>query len=131
VKQLKRGVEALRLSHPDVEVPASYGRPRRLYEFDDQYTSRMTGFGSAAEYYLRCSAGQFLHQIEVPTLILTARDDPLVPVSSFDGVRLSPASRLHIAEGGGHLGYIAARSDDPDRRWMDWRVVEWLTHDAS
>lgn len=131
VKQLRRSVDALRRNHPDVEIPTGYVRPRRLYDFDDQYTSRMVGFGSAAEYYARCSANQFLQQIEVPTLILTARDDPLVPLSSFAGVKLSDAVCLHIAEGGGHLGYIAARGDDPDRRWMDWRVVEFLAQEAS
>jgi hypothetical protein len=71
-----------------------------------------------------------LKDIEVPTLILTAQDDPLVPIASFDGVALSASTKLHIAEGGGHLGYIAVRGRDPDRRWMDWRIVDWVLQDA-
>ncbi len=126
VNQLRKSVERLRLGQPDVEIPANYRKPRRLYEFDDQYTAPMVGFKNADEYYARCSAGQFLKNVEVPTLILTANDDPLVPLTSFDGSRMSEAISFQVVDGGGHLGYIARHGDDPDRRWMDWRVVEWV-----
>jgi predicted alpha/beta-fold hydrolase len=97
-----------------------------LYDFDDQYTAPAAGFENAADYYARCSAAQFVSGIEVPTLILTARDDPLVPVSVFEKLNLPDSVVLHISEQGGHLGYIAKAGDDPDRRWMDWRIVDWM-----
>jgi predicted alpha/beta-fold hydrolase len=25
---------------------------------------------------------------------------------------------------GGHVGFIGQTGDDPDNRWLDWRVVE-------
>src|SRR5712691_2475404 len=103
--------------------------PRRLFDFDDQYTAPAAGFRDAHDYYQRCSSEQFLSHIRVPTLLLTSRDDPLVPVSMFERQyrtnNLPPSIRLHIAEGGGHLGYVARRGDDPDERWLDWRMVEW------
>lgn len=126
VSILHRSVLQRQQSMPDAAIPNTYGRPRRLYEFDDQYTARVAGFGNAEEYYARCSAAQFLGRIVVPTVILASIDDPLVPVSSFDGVRLPKTVRLHVADGGGHLGYLAAAGTDPDRRWMDWRVVNWV-----
>jgi uncharacterized protein len=63
----------------------------------------------------------------VPTLRLAARDDPLIPIAMFERqiTCLPPAVRLHIVEGGGHLGYVARRDNDPDARWLDWRMVEW------
>jgi predicted alpha/beta-fold hydrolase len=126
VRHLQASVKRLKQVHPDVAIPELYRRPRRLFDFDDQYTAPMIGYAGARDYYLQCSANQFLKNIDVPTLILTAQDDPLVPLSSFEGVRLSEAITLHIAEGGGHLGYIASRNGDPDRRWMDWRIVDWV-----
>jgi predicted alpha/beta-fold hydrolase len=101
--------------------------PRAIVEFDELFTARAVGFDSVRHYYAKCSAAQFLPSIKVPTLILTARDDPMVPSHSFEGVACSSAVTIHVAEGGGHLGYIARRGVDPDRRWMDWRVVQWLT----
>jgi predicted alpha/beta-fold hydrolase len=41
-------------------------------------------------------------------------------------ISLSPTTTLHLTDHGGHLGFIAARNGEPDRRWMDWRVVDWV-----
>src|SRR5690606_10563588 len=100
--------------------------PRKLFDFDDAYTAPVSGFGTAEEYYRRCSAAQFVKQIRVPTVIVTSRDDPLVPVASFEALSLPACASRVIAESGGHLGYVARRGIDPDCRWMDWRVVDWL-----
>jgi predicted alpha/beta-fold hydrolase len=101
-------------------------RPRTLWEFDDKFTAPLCGFGTAERYYHECSSMHGLPRISVPTLILTARDDPMVPCNMFDGLRRSSSVRLEITAGGGHLGFIARRGIDPDRRWMDWRILEWL-----
>jgi hypothetical protein len=105
--------------------------PRTLREFDELFTAPKAGFASADDYYTRSSASQFVPQIRVPTLILTSRDDPLVPPAPFESLELSSAVTLHIADAGGHLGYIARGGIDPDRRWMDWRVVDWITGGAG
>ena len=130
VSQLHRNLMARKRSLPGVEIPDPF-QPKRLYDFDDQYTAPVAGFDSADDYYARCSAAQFLSGIIVPTLILTARDDPLVPVASFEQARCSDSVVVHVAEGGGHLGYVARSGSDPDRRWMDWRIVDWVTAPSS
>jgi len=66
------------------------------------------------------SSARVLSQIAVPTLIITAASDPIVPVASFEAASYSPATQLIVASCGGHLGFIAARGADPrDRRWLD------------
>ena len=131
VRLLRRSVRNLQRRIPDVSIPGSYRHPRRLFEFDDQYTAPAVGFSGAEDYYAQCSAAQFLRHITVPTAILTARDDPLVPAACFQDARYSKSVTLHIADGGGHLGYVARSNADPDRRWMDWRIVEWVTQSES
>lgn len=127
VAQLQACLPHRRQCFPDVTMPDLNPRPKRLYDFDDRYTASVAGFENAAEYYSRSSARQFICGITVPTLILTSRDDPLVPVTCFEGLRFPDSVRLHIAEGGGHLGYLARQGSDPDRRWMDWRIVDWVS----
>jgi predicted alpha/beta-fold hydrolase len=101
---------------------------RTLHEFNETFLSRVWGFGSAARYYAVCSAAQFLPAIRVPTLVITARDDPIVPVAAFERARFSPCTRGLITEHGGHLGFVGRTGPaDPDRRWMDWRVVDWVS----
>ena len=33
---------------------------------------------------------------------------------------------LRMTDHGGHLGFVGRGGIDPDRRWMDWRVVDWI-----
>lgn len=119
--------------HWHAEIPSEWTvrRPRRLIEFDERFTAPRAGFASAADYYHRCSAARVIEQIDVPTLVLSSRDDPLVPVSILEDLDWPASVRLLISHGGGHLGYISrAPGNDPDRNWMDWRVVNWLTADS-
>jgi predicted alpha/beta-fold hydrolase len=108
-------------THPPVTPP-----PKRLVEFDDRYTAPRSGFANAMDYYARCSSAPLLAKIEIPTLVLTAADDPLIPVSMFEKAERSPAVDLHIADSGGHIGFFGRPGCDPDRRWLDWRLVEWV-----
>jgi predicted alpha/beta-fold hydrolase len=100
--------------------------PRRLTEFDALYTAPRGGFASVEHYYASASSGPLLRQIAVPTLIVAAASDPIVPVSLFERASHSPSTQIIVEPCGGHLGFIAARGSDPDRRWLDWRVVDWV-----
>lgn len=113
---------------PDAIRPAIRRRPRRLHDFDDWFTAPIGGFPNADVYYERCSAAQFMPSIRVPTLVLTSRDDPLVPAEMFESLRTHWPDNVHlaIAAGGGHVGYIARRGIDPDTHWLDWRVLEFV-----
>lgn len=100
--------------------------PKRLYEFDDQFTAPAAGFADAEDYYKQCSTHHLLDRISIPTLLLVANDDPIVPIQMYDDCILSIFVKKLVAKGGGHLGFIAKKSTDLDRRWMDWRIAEWV-----
>jgi predicted alpha/beta-fold hydrolase len=102
--------------------------PTRLREFDDCYTAPAAGFGSVDEYYERCSGKRFISEIEVPTLVVNAANDPLIPRSTIESIRLPDDSPVEmvLTAGGGHLGFVARQSDAPDRWWIDWRVIDWF-----
>lgn len=100
--------------------------PWRLYDFDEMYTAPASGFDSADEYYRFASARDYLSMIDVPTTVLAAQDDPLVSPEPFSDLKLPSTVTLCLTEHGGHLGFVGRQQDDPDRRWMDWRVIDWL-----
>lgn len=100
--------------------------PKRLYDFDDKFTAPAAGFADAVDYYKQCSTHHLLDRISIPTLLLVANDDPIVPIQMYDDCNPSTFVKKLVAKGGGHLGFIAKKSIDPDRRWMDWRIVEWV-----
>ncbi|HVX63385.1 MAG TPA: alpha/beta fold hydrolase [Pirellulales bacterium] len=107
--------------------PVNFARPPRgLWEFDDGYTAPVSGFGDAANYYRQASSARLIPNIRRPTLVIASRDDPLVPWRPFLGVETPDCVQVEITERGGHLGYVARAGADPDRRWLDWRIVEWI-----
>ena len=116
---------------PEFANALSTRPPKRIYEFDERFTAPLGGFESVEHYYETASGRDVLPDIKVSTLILTANDDPIVPGRVFDDARLSPEVSIHRTERGGHLGYIAARNGEGDRRWMDWRVVDFVTQPTS
>lgn len=126
VRQLLQRLRDLQQHRPDFVPPTFARTPRRLVEFDDQFTAPRSGFRDADDYYQRCSSEQFISTIRTPTLILTACDDPLIPVASFERLSLPENVRLHIAEGGGHLGYLAAVNGERSRDWLQTQLLRWV-----
>jgi len=123
VKWMGRVTADLLPGYPRPELPFL-----SVQELNEFYLTKVWRFGTLERYYNRASAIRFLPSIQVPTLIVTAADDPIVPVHSFARARFSRTTRLVITERGGHLGFLGKTNlPDPDRRWMDWRVVDWVT----
>jgi predicted alpha/beta-fold hydrolase len=109
---------------PHLNDPAE--RPASLYEFDARVTAPLGGFESPEHYYVESSVFHDLPRIKLPTFILAAEDDPLIPAEIFREAEYSGSTTLLMPASGGHLGFIGRRNGDPDRRWMDWRIIDWL-----
>jgi predicted alpha/beta-fold hydrolase len=103
-------------------------RPCRLMDFDNLFTAPLSGFADVHDYYARASSGPLLASNSVPTLIIAAASDPIVPVTCFEQTTYSSTTQLVITPCGGHLGFIAAKNHDPDLRWLDWRIVDWIAN---
>jgi len=68
---------------------------------------RHTDFGSLENYLDGYSiAGAKLAQLTVPATILTAADDPVIPVAEFRELKLAADTQLTIVPHGGHCGFI-------------------------
>ncbi|WP_442507312.1 YheT family hydrolase [Novipirellula sp. SH528] len=103
-------------------------RPRTLRELDDQFTAPLSGFTDALEYYEQSSAAHHVESVLVPSLLLVAEDDPVVPVDCFDESkhRWSPAIKRIVSKHGGHVGFI-----DRNRNcWMDDVLANWFAGDG-
>lgn len=54
--------------------------------------------------------GDRLRSLPVPTTIVTAADDPVIPAADFDRLRLNRSTRVVLRPHGGHLGFLDGRS---------------------
>lgn len=76
---------------PDVYTLEHLPKIHTIEEFDDHYTARLFGFGTAANYFRTQSSNQYLEHIRVPALLVQAKDDPMIPFSRFSNIRHLPA----------------------------------------
>lgn len=85
-------------------------RARTLYDFDDVVTAPVHGFRDAHDYYSRSSSLSFLAHIRRPTLLLSAEDDPFLPMAVLAEVRAiardNGALTLEFPRRGGHVGFV-------------------------
>jgi uncharacterized protein len=102
--------------------------PRTLYEFDDRVTAPLSGFSGAEEYYARCSAAPRVPEISVPSLILSAADDPLIPPSILSPLSSHPPLSLQLTRHGGHVGFFSRPDGAGDPYWLDRRVLQFVLH---
>jgi len=83
---------------------------QNLRGLTESLVRRHTDFGSLQQYLDGYSvAADALMAMQIPATILTARDDPVIPVGAFEQLRLPPNVELDIAEHGGHCGFIRGR----------------------
>jgi uncharacterized protein len=125
VARLKERVRAKAQLTPGVFDLTGLDNVRDIYGFDDRFTAQAFGFGSADNYYATQSSNQYLERIRVPTLVVQAKDDPLIPFAVYDhpAFTSNPHLRLVATEHGGHLGFI---SKTRPRFWLDYVLVHWL-----
>lgn len=100
--------------------------PKRLVHFDDQFVAPVNGFRGARDYYQQASSAPLLQEIALPTIIVAAQDDPIVPARIFKQWVSSPSVEIVYTPKGGHLGYLGQTRGDPDSFWLDWRLVRWI-----
>jgi uncharacterized protein len=107
-----------------------YPMPERLtlMEFDDYYTAPAGGFRDRHDYYSTCSTAGRLHQIRIPTVLLTAEDDPFVDYRDYAAAKLGPQVKLHLEKSGGHIGYL---SRGPRLQWLDLALEHYLSRLAE
>ncbi len=85
---------------------------KNLKDFDDIYTSKAHGFENALDYYAQCSSGQFLKYIQLPTLIINARNDSFLgpPCYPEEEASKNPMLYLKMPVYGGHVGFFGAQN---------------------
>lgn len=126
---LRRKASAKLERFPSLFDPAAMRGARTLYEFDDVVTAPVHGFRDAHDYYFRSSSLRYLDNIRIPTLLLSARDDPFLPKAVLDQVgeiaRRNHALTAEFHEHGGHVGFVCGTPWRP-RYYAEQRLGSFL-----
>ena len=130
LRSLKDRLQRKARLFPDKWDLTELKRVRTLREFDDIYTSKDDGYQDADDYYERSGSRHVLGNIRLPTLILTARDDPFIPYHIFEesAIQNNPAIHFVAPRYGGHCGFLQSPQPDEDLFWAENRILEFIHH---
>lgn len=97
-----------------------------LYQFDNLVTAPLHGFRDTEDYWRQSSSKPWLGHVEVPTLVINARNDPFMPAAALPAPgEVSPAVTLELPDEGGHVGFLDGAF--PGRlNWLPQRVIRFF-----
>ncbi|KAK7912466.1 hypothetical protein WMY93_012677 [Mugilogobius chulae] len=99
-----------------------------LMQIDDTIMRKFHGHSSLKEYYEKESCVHYIHNVNVPLLLVNAADDPLVHDSLLNIPRTLAAKKPNVVFAltlhGGHLGFFEGAVLFPQPiTWMDKVIV--------
>jgi predicted alpha/beta-fold hydrolase len=107
LRKWRRSLSAKQQAFPQSRLFEPADMRGNLRELTRALVLRHTDFESLEAYFDGYSvANDRLATLAVPTSILTAADDPIIPVADFHALTLPSCVELDIAPGGGHCGFI-------------------------
>ncbi len=116
LKFLFRKVRHRQEAFPDALDYEAVLSSQNFHDFDGRFTAPIHGFESAEHYWETCSSKAVASNIDIPTLLLNARDDPFLTETCHLVEEASDQPTLHAetTDHGGHVGFIQL---GPDREY--------------
>jgi Predicted hydrolase of the alpha/beta-hydrolase fold len=127
VRGLKARMRRKAAAHPGRFSLERLPLVRTVRQFDEYFTAPHFGFQDADDYYFRASAMRVVDRIRIPALVITAEDDPFVPVEIFRDAQLrrNPHINVVVTRHGGHCGFVSNANGSDDGYWAERRLVEF------
>jgi predicted alpha/beta-fold hydrolase len=97
-----------------------------LKDFDDFYTAPLHGFKDAEDYYAQASSIHFVENIQIPTLVVNAENDPFLAPECFPKPLFAKLNQVYFETPatGGHVGFAPA--DQNGFYWSERRAWEFV-----
>lgn len=102
----------------------NYDQIKTFIEFDNRYTAPLHGYANALDFYEKASVGPLLHQLNIPSLIVQAVNDPfLLPnCMPIETAAQHPQLFLEMPAIGGHCGFMVKGQL---HTWAENRAIEF------
>lgn len=108
MKKWRRSLRAKQKHFPELYQFEEWIRGRNMRDLTAELVRRHTEYESLDAYLDAYSLhGERLSGLPIPVSILTAEDDPIIPIDHFHHLQLPVQSELTCLPHGGHCGFIA------------------------
>lgn len=130
VRSLRRKAVTKLATYPDLVARDRLESVRTMVDFDNSFTAPVHGFRDAEDYYSASSSIGWLGPIKVPSLLLSAVDDPFLPSQVLEEVRTiarsNPSLHLEFTSRGGHVGFVGGRNPASPSYYFEKRTGDFL-----
>ena len=93
-----------------------------ITEMTNMMLARYSDYENASQYFSNYTVlRDALIDVNVPTTIITAKDDPIIPAEDFYNLKLNPMTDLIIHRYGGHNGFLETLLG---RVWYEKKMLE-------
>jgi predicted alpha/beta-fold hydrolase len=115
LKKWRRSLAVKQHLYPDRYDFSSLMNVDNIREMTERLLARYSDYDNAKAYFKDYTLlNNDLRDITLPTTIITAEDDPIIPVADFYDLHTSDATRLIVQPYGGHNGFLEG-----------WRLNGW------
>ncbi|MBN1240279.1 MAG: alpha/beta fold hydrolase [Gammaproteobacteria bacterium] len=129
LRRWRRSLLAKAAAFPGVYDFGDLRRFRTLTETTAFFVQRYTEYPDLDSYLDGYAVtGDVLAGLTVPTWLIAARDDPVIPIADLDAVARSDALHITLAPRGGHCGFL---EDLRLESWLDRCVIGELERAAA
>lgn len=107
-------------------------KAKNFHDFDNLYTAPSFGFKDAEDYWAKASSKPFLKNIQIPTYILTAKNDPFLSETCFPKKEAenNPFLHLELTNYGGHIGFIKSLKSR-NEQWFEKKITTFLMNNKT
>jgi hypothetical protein len=129
LKKWRRSLNLKQALYPDYYDFSDILKMKTLREMTAQLLERYTDYAGTREYFQAYSIQpELTQQISLPLAILTAKDDPIIPIEEFQQLKPSTSSDVIMLEHGGHNGFIEGLFQPA---WYDRFLLNLFESDIS
>lgn len=126
---LKKMIQKVKQKHKqfpnDLDI-ADIDRIVSFGQFDERYTAPLHGFRNSRHFYRTVSSDLHYTGIRIPSLIVNAKNDPLLGEKCYpyEACKYHDFLHLETPRAGGHVGFFKLGAKNS---WMDERALEFVS----
>lgn len=124
VKKWKRSLENKLQHFPDYKFKRDLSKLQTLKDMNDYFIPEYTGYKDVTSYFNAYTlTGSALSFLNVPTLIVAAKDDPVNPFEDFSKIAQPEKLKILTTEHGSHCAFLENMQLDS---WVDNVALQFL-----